>query len=263
MPGPLDDRLRLLRATRTHLSPVYGTVAGPCAALEDRLRDAAGPPAPFLASDEQGVQHRMWRLPPDAEVAGWLAPQQLLIADGHHRYTTALAYRDERHAADGPGLWDRVLALIVDAGSEELTVLPFHRIQSKGPVLPRGTPCADLAGVLRKVSDDDVVVGLATRAAGALAFRTLHLSGDAPAVRALHDGILDPAVRPEDLRFVSDAQTAADAVADGRAVAAWFLPPTTPERIRKVVERGDRLPQKSTYFWPKPRSGMVMMPLDR
>ena len=64
------------------------------------------------------------------------------------------------------------------------------------------------------------------------------------------------------LRFTPDAAEAVAAVESGEAVASYLLPPTTPDRIRKVVERGERLPQKSTYFWPKPRTGVVLMPLD-
>ena len=87
-------------------------------------------------------------------------------------------------------------------------------------------------------------------------------TGGPPAVRALHETVLDAHGPRGSLRFVPDAGAADAAVVDGDALAAWFLPPTTPERIRAVVDRGERLPQKSTYFWPKPRTGMVMMPLD-
>ena len=65
-------------------------------------------------------------------IGDWLADEPLLIADGHHRYTTALAYRDEMRATSGPGPWDRLLTFIVDAGSERLSVRPFHRIQTAG-----------------------------------------------------------------------------------------------------------------------------------
>ena len=83
-----------------------------------------------------------------------------------------------------------------------------------------------------------------------------------PAVQALHAAILDTRVPEGALRFVPDAEVAVAAVRDGEAVAAYLLPPTTPACIRAVVERGARLPQKSTFFWPKPRTGMVLMPLD-
>ena len=116
--------------------------------------------------------------------------------------------------------------------------------------------------LLAALSDDDLVIGLVSRESGELRHRTLSLRGEPPAVRDLHHEILDRAAPEGALRFTPDAAEAEAAVRSGEALAAWFLPPTTPDRIRKVVERGERLPQKSTFFWPKPRTGMVMMPLD-
>jgi uncharacterized protein (DUF1015 family) len=262
MPGPIEDRLGLLRATRTHLSAVYGTIGGPSAALATLLaRVCATEPSAELV-DEQGVEHRAWPIPEGEPLAGWLASEPLLIADGHHRYATALRYRLERDQDDGPGPWDRLLTFVVDAGSERVPVLPFHRIQLDGDVPQVGRPAAGLDEILRSVSDDDAVVGLATRQGGELRHRIVSLGGEAPAVRALHEGFLATATGAGALLFTPDPVEAEAAVRSGEAVAAWFLPPTTPERIRTVVDRGERLPQKSTYFWPKPCTGMVMMPLD-
>jgi uncharacterized protein (DUF1015 family) len=261
MPGPLEDRLRLLRATHTHLSAVYGMIEGPCEPLRDLLGAAtAGSPA-AEAVDEQGVVHRRWPVPPDPAIAGWLSSSPLLIADGHHRYTTALRYRQERDP-DGPGPWDRVLMLIVDAATEHPPVLPFHRVQTSGTVDGQGEVVRDLEAALGRVSDDATVVARIDREDGPVRYRVRTLDGAPPAVRALHEELLDGRVPDGSLRYVSDAHRADDAVRSGEAVAAYLLPPTTPERIRAVIERGDRLPQKSTYFWPKPRTGMIMMPLD-
>lgn len=260
MPGPLDDRLRLLRATRTHLSPVYGTITGPCEPLEAMLAGVTDTPPEAELHDRHGVRHRMWSVPADPQVERALADEPFLIADGHHRYTTALTYRDERRAAEGPGPWDRILAFLVDAGSEPLAVRPFHRIQLAGEP-PQGREVPDLTTALGAVSDDELRIGIATRDGAGIRFGTLQLPGESPAVRALHDSFLDAAVQAEDLRYTPDAEQAVEAVRGG-AVAAYLLPGTTPDRIRKVVERGERLPQKSTYFWPKPRTGLALMPLD-
>jgi len=262
MPGPIRDRLRLLRSTKTHLSPIYGVVSGPVRELEEVLDSSTQAPAPFEALDEQGVAHRMWPVAAEPGIADALAAAPLLVADGHHRYTTALDYRDERHAVDGPGPWDRVLTLIVDAGAGSLPVLPFHRLQTAGAPPRSGTPATDLPTALAAVSDDHAVVATVTLEHGDLTYRTIQLAGEPPAVQALHASLLDGRIPASALRFVPDAELAAAAVRDGDAVAAYLLPPTTTERIRKVVELGSRLPQKSTYFWPKPRTGMVLMPLD-
>ena len=262
MAGPVEDRLRLLRATQTHLSAVYGTVGGPCPLLGDLLDDvtSAAPDAELV--DEQGVTHRRWSIPVDVPIGGWLADEPLLIADGHHRYTTALAYRDEMRATSGPGPWDRLLTFVVDAGSERLSVRPFHRVQLSGDIPAPGRSVSDLTELLAALSDDDLRVGIVRPDGADVEFTVSDLSGEPPAVRALHDGLLDAIAPPGTLRFTPDAAEAVAAVESGEAVASYLLPPTTPDRIRKVVERGERLPQKSTYFWPKPRTGVVLMPLD-
>ena len=265
--APVHDRLQLLRAVRTHLSPVYGV-------LDDggRIADfvgtvAAGGPSPFDLVDEQDVRHRMW--PVDADDAAPLGldrleHERMLIADGHHRYTTALRYREERRATDGHGPWDGVMTLVVGASLDGSLVAPFHRIQLAGePPSATGRPAADLAAALDALDDDDRTFATIVRGAeAAIEYRVCMLSGPPPVVRALHDEMLDRLEAGSALRYLADAADADDAVRNGAAVAAYLLPPTTPGRIRAVVEHGMRLPQKSTYFWPKPRTGMVMMPLD-
>ena len=101
MPDPVEDRLRLLRATRTHLSPIYGVISGPLEPFGRLLDDVCAGPARFAVIDEEDVEHRMWSVAGTPDVAGWLGAERVLMADGHHRYTTALAYRDERRARDG------------------------------------------------------------------------------------------------------------------------------------------------------------------
>lgn len=265
MEGPVRDRLALLRTTRTHLSPVYGTVDGPDDRLDRLVRASASGGTPFEAVDEEGVHHRMWPVPSDAVDLAHLANRSMLIADGHHRYTTALRYRDERHAAAGPGPWDAVLTLVVDATAEHLPVLPFHRVQLAGTGPPHGGDAmADLGSTLSALDDERCAIGIVTADPEAgVSYRVLGLNGPPPSVRALHLELLDRLAPAETLRYVHDAAQAVAALDDGSAVAVYLLPATTPERIRAVVERGERLPHKSTYFWPKPRTGMVMMPLDR
>ena len=262
LPGPLEDRLRLLRATHTHLSPIYGTVAGPCPELADLLDRAMARPPDAEAMDEQGVRHRRWTVPPDGSIGRWMLDEPLLIADGHHRYTTALAFRDEMRTVSGAGAWDGVLALIVDAGTEHLPVQPFHRVQLHGPVPDLGRPMPSLEAVMDALSDDELLVGIVRSGDPGTGFRLLELRGDPPTVRVLHHELLDGVVPIDALRFTPDPMEALEAVRDERAVAAYLLPPTTTERIRAVIDRGERLPPKSTYFWPKPRTGMVLMPLD-
>ena len=261
MDGPVDDRLRLLRATRTHLSPIYGTVTGPSDALRDALgRTTANRPDANVV-DEEGVEHRVWVMPGGTDVSGWLEDLPMLIADGHHRYATALSYRDERRREDGPGPWDRVLALVVDAATEPVSVLPYHRVQLTGPPPAPGRPVPGLAEALAEVDDTRLRYATISRNDGRVAYDIHDLDGEPPTVRVLHERVLDLIAPEGALAFTHDATDADRAVRDGAAVAAYLLPATTPDRVRAIVARGDRLPRKSTFFWPKPRTGMVMLPV--
>ena len=260
MPGPIEDRLRLMRAVRTNLSSIHAVFRGPSEPFAAFLDDAMthGPAA--TTSDEAGVEHTLWVTEPNPEVATWLAPESLMIADGHHRYSMALRYRDEMRAEHGPGPWDRVMMFIADAAVQEPPVLPFHRIQTGGPHEPSGTRVRDLAEVLETVSDEKLVYGSAALEDGLLVHRIAEVPGTPPTVCALHERVLGDV--DEQLRFTPDAVEAEDAVRNREAVAAFFLPPTDAARIRDVIDRGERLPRKSTFFWPKPRTGLVIRPLD-
>ena len=264
LPGPIEDRLSLLRAVRANLSAVYALYRGPQRELAALLEATSADPPDRSVVDDQGVEHRMWIVPgadddgPWASVPGWLGDEQLLVADGHHRYSVAQVHREEMGRLHGPGPWDRMMMLLVDAAVEDPPVLPIHRVVLSGQVDPGGRPVRDLAEVLAAVDDDRLVYGSAVREDGRLIHRVAALRGSPPLVVALHQDVLGSA----SLRFVPDAAAAEEAVRMEGAPAAFFLPPTRVDRIREVIERGDRLPQKSTYFWPKPRTGMVIRPLE-
>jgi uncharacterized protein (DUF1015 family) len=187
MAAPVEDRLRLTRALGATLSCIYAVFRGPNRRLAAWLDDATRAEPFATLVDGDGVEHRVWETHADHEVGEALDRESLMIADGHHRYATALRYRDEMRALRGPGPWDATMMLLVDATLED--------------VLAR----------------------------------------------------LDP-----ELRFTPDAVAAEEAVRDRTAVAAYFLPATDAATIRSVVDGGGQLPQKSTFFWPKPRTGLVI-----
>jgi uncharacterized protein (DUF1015 family) len=262
MPGPIEDRLQLLRSVGANLSPVYGVFAGPSRVVAEFLdRETARPPDREVI-DEEGTSHRLWiGLDGIEAVADALATESLLIADGHHRYTVALAYREEMRAQHGPGPWDGMMMLVVDGTAEDPPVLPIHRVVTGDPIpdVP-ATRVRDMAEVLASLSDDALTFGLVTMEEDEAVHRVATLPGAPPTVCALHQEVLDPSPQLG-LRFVPDAVAAEQAVLSGHASAAFLLPATRVERVRQVIQRDGRLPQKSTYFWPKPRTGMVIRPL--
>src|SRR4029450_6384669 len=202
----------------------------------------------------------LWGSEPTPEVASCLPPESLMIADGHHRYSMALRYRDEMRADHGPWPWARVMMCIADAPIQEPPVLPFRRIQTGGPHEATGTRVRDLAEVLETVSDEKLVYGSASLEDGLLVHRIAELPGTPPVVCALHERVLEHV--DAQLRFTPDAAEAEDAVRSREAGAPVLLTPTDAARIRDVIDRGERLPRKSTFFWPKPRTGLVLRPLD-
>jgi uncharacterized protein (DUF1015 family) len=260
MAGPVEDRLRLARATATNLSSIYSVFQGPNRGLADWLDAQTAREPDSAMKDEDGVEHRMWEAPADPEVARMLERESLMIADGHHRYTTALRYRDEVRTDRGAGPWDAAMMFLVDAALDDPPVLPYHRIQLTGAVPPEGERVRDLEEVLESVDDADRRFGVVTHDEGALVHRLLELPGTPPTVCRLHELVLDG--RDGELRYTPDAVAAEEAVRAGRAVAAYLLPATHATTIRSIVDRGGRLPQKSTFFYPKPRTGMVLRPHD-
>ena len=252
---------------RTPISPrSTGRSAGPVRRWSDLLDDVTADPPDAELVDEQGVTHRRWSIPADVPIGDWLADEPLLIADGHHRYTTALAYRDEMRATSGPGPWDRLLTFVVDAGSERLSVRPFHRVQLSGDAPEPGRSGSDLDELLAALSDDDLRVGhrpsrgRGRRGADACGTST----GEPPAVRALHDGLLDAVAPP----------TAAPVHARRRTRrwppcgAARRSPPTSCRRPRptgsaRSSSAGTAPAEVHVFLAEAANRASILMPLDR
>ncbi len=260
MRAPVEDRLELTREVRANLSCIQAVFFGPFKPLGELLDRCSNEEPVADTVDEAGVEHRMWATAADAGLAAWLADRSILIADGHHRYEMALRYRDEMRSVHGPGPWDQTMMLLMDGVSEDPPVLPYHRVLRTRAPHVGGARVRDLQEVLEEVDDDRLTYGSVARVDGQLVHLIARLDGEPPTVSALHDSVLRGL--DEELRFTPDAVEAEEAVRTGRAGAAFFLPAMSAMSIRSVIDRGDTLPQKSTYFWPKPRTGMVIRPLD-
>lgn len=263
MRGPVEDRLAILRATGANLSPIYAIVDGPSEPQAEILERASGRQPRFEVEDERGVVHRLWAETESGDLADWYSRRRLLIADGHHRYQTALTYQREMREARGPGPWDAVMMLVVDAATEDPPVLPIHRVVRVSP-LPEiaGHLVRDLGEVLAALREDDLRFGAAFTRDDELYHTVGRIEGEPPTVQALHDVLLAGMSGIQDVRFVPDPVLAEEAIRSGQADLALFLPPARVRDVNRVIAGGGRLPQKSTYFWPKPRTGLVMRPLD-
>ncbi len=304
--APKEDRYKLLRATGVNTSPVVGLFDDAGGRTGERLAAvAAGPPDADVVDDD-GVRHRMWALPasgdgPASVVAGELLAAgergPITIADGHHRYETALRYRDERRMTrsceeDPP--FDYLLALLLEATGQPLTVLPTHRLVcgigagGAATLLERTNelftvePIDSSAALVRAFGPDEAAggrgrFGLWTRGGGAIltarrdAFAP-HLPESGEALRSLDVTLLGvvlerlagldaAAVEGGAIRYTKSAPEAIKAVEGWDGVdAAFLLEPTPVASIEAVARERDVMPQKSTYFYPKALTGLVINP---
>jgi len=261
-PGPKADRLALLRATKVALEPLWFLFEGARTDIPALLETVAtGAPAVSFTGPE-GTHHRLWVISDAAihsAVRAALEDLPVLIADGHHRYETALAYAQEAGAAPDSAA-SFTLALLTDIADPGLAVLPTHRVMKSGIAVTGGEPKATLAETLAGLSGQV--------AAGTYRdhkFQVLPLEGDVPVVE-LHDQVIDNLLgkrNPEDyLLYTRDAAEAVRWVDEGAGAAAFFLAPPDLGQVLKLAQEGKTLPQKATYFHPKPPSGMVFQRLE-
>jgi uncharacterized protein (DUF1015 family) len=275
--GPKEDRLRLTRAVRTNLSPVFGLYPDAEGAAWAAVAPTGEPDTEVR--DAEGTVHRFWRIadPAAAEgVAAAMRDRWILIADGHHRYETALAYRDEiRAAGGGHGPHDRVLMGLTALDDPGLVVLPTHRLLTRWPegadAAFDSAPVADLDALLAALAaapEDAPALGLVT--AGGMRLLTAPARpGQSPAERldvaALEREILVPHLgadqaalaHDEVLSYTKDAGEAAGLVASGAIAAALILRGIPKSAVAEVAEAGETMPQKSTYFFPKLLTGVA------
>jgi uncharacterized protein (DUF1015 family) len=311
MSKPKDDRLKLFHACAANLSPIMSLYDDPDQELSALLNEATVGATIADFADDAGERHRLWRLDDPtlaATVADFFATRQLYIADGHHRYETALTYRDEvraeRKETFTDDATDFVLMSLTAIEDPGLVVLPTHRILrgvAEGDLaaaperLERRFTLTPLAGdsaqdwrtALAAAGRRAPSLALVTRDhawlatlndAGRAAMTNVTIEGEAPgaAWQALDVAVLQTlvfgealGVTPDEIRagervtYTRGAEAAVSAVragAEGASLAA-LLNPTPPDAMRDVAQAGDRMPQKSTYFYPKLITGLVINPL--
>ncbi|MGH7787126.1 MAG: DUF1015 domain-containing protein [Candidatus Binatia bacterium] len=292
------DRLKLMTACRTNLSPIFGVFPDPADALAPARAYADATPA-WIDVADGGQRHRVWRLTDPAVVAAVVAnvhPVTVFIADGHHRYETALTYRDQRRAAgdtDPDAPHNFMLMYLCSMEDPGLVVLPTHRVW-------RGALPADWAARVAEHFESEAVTDGAVFAALARETRPgslgLHVTGRTqllhllerdmgavdrlladvhPVIRHLDPSVLDGFLLGEVLgidtarsgqegllTYTHDDRAALEAVDRGGAAAAFLLRAPRMREVEAACLAGQTMPQKSTYFFPKLETGLVFHLLD-
>ncbi len=295
--GPKEDRLCLMKATAATLSPIFGLFQDDGNAVARRLEGATA--EPLMTATQSGVENRVWAVTDPAAIADvqkFLAPRPTYIADGHHRYGTALLYRDwlvsERGAIPADHAANFVLCVFCAMGDTGLLILPTHRVlpgvKGVSAALRKDARFEPLA--LKASAPDAVIAELAAHGAqafavyepdaGFVAFRPRDsdvLRSIAPqrsaawrrlALSCLHACVLDQIVAPglcggqaPTIQYVKSAEQAVVAAKNGGGTAL-LVQPTTMRELQDVCGAGDLMPQKSTFFYPKLASGLVIHRLD-
>ena len=256
--GPKEDRLALMRASHAAPEPLW-LAYDPEGTDLPRIVEAATQTAPIAEFEFQGARHRLWRLADSRPVTAALREKPVLIADGHHRYETTLAYAQEVGAGPDAASWFTpvLLSSLTDPGLE---VLPTHRVLVTGVMVTGGEPASDLTEVLRRIEGQ-----VAAGHYDGEHFQVLPLEGNLALVelhRQVIDNILGSKPAEGNLLYTRDADEAVRWVDEGRGIQAFFLPPPDLRQVLALARQGMTLPQKSTYFYPKPPSGMVLHLLD-
>ncbi|HEY7138416.1 MAG TPA: DUF1015 domain-containing protein [Acidimicrobiia bacterium] len=284
LPKAKSDRLALLRATRANFDPIWGL------SLSEGLTKLIEPDGVPDASctDTEGVEHTAWHVndPKRCEaIAQAVGASRLVLADGHHRFETALNYRDELRAAgkseDGAG---SIMTFVVELADDELTVRPIHRLitrvgdgidvraalASAFDMTDAGPNSAEGVVALQRRMRAEGGLGIVDANGLALARPRADVVEGAlrslpepvrPVDAAVFEQVIVPALGSPEVVYRHDATDVAAMVEKG-ATAAVLLRPVTVEQIRAVAFAGERMPQKTTFFHPKPRTGVVFRCLD-
>ena len=287
MAGPKEDRLALMRACPVNISPIYAIYRGG-GELAPYLDSLENRPPQARFQDDSGILHRLWVVTAPAEkemLSAAVATGPLVIADGHHRYETALAFHREQEAAGVPGDHGSIMCFCVDADAEDLVVLPYNRALKTS---------AEEASIVKRltarfaaepVDQDDALDALArdpadhpflftfgerTYLARATDADVVAVTGDRhPAWRSLDVVALHEVVLPEilggdevEFRFSRDPEEIRSLVRSGEFDVGVLLKALRASEIVDVASSGERMPQKASYFWPKAITGLVFHPLS-
>jgi uncharacterized protein (DUF1015 family) len=305
--GPKKDQLSLMRSCKANITPIHALFSDPDKAICSEYARHMQRPADQECTDANGTIHRTWFITDEASIAliqKELLDKSIFIADGHHRYETALAYRNEIREAqksDAPGPQDWVMMYLTSLSHPGLTILPAHRMVKglkdlqieamKEALAPyfymEELPCSmddpsvTLQAVVERVSNYSEIGGkFGMIAQGESCFRLLRLK-DFAAIEPLIDETIPPSLRGLDvtilreiimgrglgmnggnleghIEYAPQVSEVVDRAVKGDIQVGFILNPTRVDQMQTAAELGHKLPQKSTYFYPKISSGLVL-----
>ncbi|MFA5975425.1 MAG: DUF1015 domain-containing protein [Elusimicrobiota bacterium] len=278
-PKHKEDRLHLMRATHANISPIFGIFMDRKRKAQALLARRMRQKPTVSAKGDKGVKHRLWRWS-DAEaikiLTGALRAEDVLIADGHHRYETAWNYAQERGglpgAYSGQDAYRYVMTFLCPLEDHGLVIQPTHRlVRWQAPwdewkkQIEQSFVIQPIAGLQKMISRlqsprEKTSLGLVFEG-GKLFWLKARSRAVALPVVPLHEEILKD-VPLEKISYLQDPKEVAQSVRNGQANAAFLLPPPDKDAFARLCKAGQRLPQKSTYFYPKLATGFVMRSLD-
>ena len=285
---PLEDRLKMMRATQADLEPIFLTFTDPNGTVSELLDHVHTRKPEAVVPDLDGHEHRMWvqtELSWISKLVDLLKPLEAVIADGHHRYKAALHYADELKAGDDhPARWK--LAAFFPAFEDNVTVLPIHRVVESWPDGADAGKFFNINGMqFWRPEDAEHAVGHTPGTLGHYSrqdgtevwaykqgaaqvwdgqpsdtYKKLPTAAfEASVMRGLLGLTPDDIMQKKGVSFVKSVSEAKRLIWAGHK-RAFFLPPTRVEDIIATARKGEVMPQKSTYFYPKVLSGLVAYP---
>ena len=280
--GPKKDRMQLLKHTHAHFGQLFMLYADPQREIDGILDQAAQAVPTAEVDDEYGVKHSLWKISDAATVERiqqLMSDKKLLIADGHHRYETALAFYREHPQLSGA---QNVMMTFVNMHSPGLKILATHRLVSKlkdfsaAAFLERAGTLFEVRRIdsldtLQHAWQDDSKSVIGAAIGSDLYALEARDRGDGLDIRVLHEqllgkvlGITEEAVRNESfLKYVRGLEAAIAAARDGSAQIAFLLKPTSIEQVASISFGGGVMPQKSTDFYPKLLSGLTIYKVEK
>lgn len=300
---PKEDRFRLLQSAHANFSQIFGLYADPQREF-DRFFDAIESTPPLIDTVFEGVRNRLWRVINNETIITMqrhILDKKIFIADGHHRYETALQFRDtmrakySKHTGEEP--YNYIMMYCTNLHDEGLVILPTHRLLHGLPRLNSDTFLHELQNYFQLTihpNERELIGSLRNRRRYAFGLilpsppnyvlcwlddtlrihslmnLNLNIVVKELDVTILHKIVFEKILgispsaqeRKLNLDYINDASAAVAAVKENRAQAAFLVNPTLVEQVRAVAEAGCTMPQKSTYFFPKLLSGLVINSLD-